>query len=70
VQRDAVVGQETKRRHLAEQRGLPPEAVVARDPRRFGGQFDAALATMRAPGLDRGLDAVLGATFHPAFARP
>ena len=65
----AVVGQESKRRYLVEQRGLPPETVVVRDRRRFGEQLDAALTAMDARGLDCVLDAVLGATFRPAFER-
>ena len=65
----AVVGQESKRRYLIEQRGLAADAVVVRDARRFGPQLDSALAAMDARGLDCVLDAVLGSSFRPAFAR-
>ena len=65
----AVVGQESKRHFLVEQRGLAPSAVVVRDPRRFGAQLDAALAALGADGLDCVLDAVLGAAFRPTFER-
>jgi alcohol dehydrogenase len=65
----AVVGQESKRRFLIEQRGLAPEAVVVRDARRFGAQLDATLAALNADGLDCVLDAVLGPAFRPTFER-
>lgn len=65
----AVVGHEAKRRHLAERRGLADQAILVRDPRRFGAQLDAALAAMEADGFDCVLDAVLGRTFRPAFDR-
>jgi len=65
----AVVGHASKRRFLAERRGLADEAMLVRDPRRFGAQLDAALAAMGADGFDCVLDAVLGRTFRPAFAR-
>ena len=65
----AVVGHESKRRYLAERRGLTDAAIVVRDPRRFGAQLDAALASMEAGGFDCVLDAVLGRTFRPAFER-
>lgn len=65
----AVVGQESKRRFLVEQRGLAPAAVVVRDARRFGAQLDAALAALGTDGLDCVLDAVLGSAFRPTFAR-
>jgi alcohol dehydrogenase len=65
----AVVGQESKRRFLIEQRGLAPETVVVRDARRFGAQLDASLAALGADGLDCVLDAVLGPAFRPTFER-
>jgi len=65
----AVVGQESKRQFLIERRGLAPEAVVVRDARRFGAQLDASLGALGADGLDCVLDAVLGPTFRPTFAR-
>ena len=65
----AVVGLEAKRRFLLEQRGLPADAVVVRDPRRFGAQLDRSLAALGAAGLDCVLDAVMGPTFRPAFDR-
>jgi alcohol dehydrogenase len=65
----AVVGQEAKRRFLVERRGMTPEAVVVRDPRRFGAQLDQALAALGASGFDCVLDAVLGRMFRPAFER-
>ena len=43
----AVVGHESKRRFLIEQRGLAPDAVVVRDPRRFGAQLDAGAGRAR-----------------------
>ena len=65
----AVVGLEAKRRHLVEQRGLSPDAIVVRDARSFDTQLDQALAALDAPGFDCVLDAVLGPTFRPAFDR-
>jgi alcohol dehydrogenase len=65
----AIVGHEDKRRFLTEHRGLDPAHVVVRDPRRFAAQLDAALAATGADGFDCVLDAVLGATFRPAFDR-
>jgi len=65
----AVVGLEAKRRFLLEQRGLPADAVVVRDPRRFGAQLDRSLAALGAAGPDCVLDAVMGPTFRPAFDR-
>jgi alcohol dehydrogenase len=65
----AVVGQESKRRFLVEQRGLAPEAVVVRDARRFGAQLDESLTALGAEGLDCVLDAVLGPAFRPTFER-
>jgi NADPH:quinone reductase-like Zn-dependent oxidoreductase len=65
----AVVGREAKRRFLVEHRGLPPDAVLVRDARRFASQLDAALAAAGAAGFDCVLDAVLGPTFRPAFDR-
>lgn len=65
----AVVGRDAKRRFLVEQRALPPDAVVVREPRRFGPQLDRALAALGAPGFDCVLDAVMGPTFRPAFDR-
>ena len=65
----AVVGQESKRRFLVEQRGLAPEAVVVRDARRFGAQLDASLAALGVDGPDCVLDAVLGPAFRPTFER-
>lgn len=65
----AVVGQPAKRRFLVEQRGLPGDAVVVRDSRRFDAQLEAALAALGHPGFDCVLDAVLGRTFRPAFER-
>jgi alcohol dehydrogenase len=65
----AVVGQQAKRQFLVEQRGMSPETVVVRDPRRFDAQLDQALQALGAPGFDCVLDAVLGPTFRPAFDR-
>jgi alcohol dehydrogenase len=65
----AVVGHEAKRRFLVGHRGLSPDAVLVRDPRRFASQLDAALAAAGAAGFDCVLDAVLGPTFRPAFDR-
>jgi alcohol dehydrogenase len=65
----AVVGTEAKRRFLVEQRAIDPAATIVRDRRRFGAQIDATLAALAADGLDCVLDAVLGPTFQPAFAR-
>jgi alcohol dehydrogenase len=65
----AVVGREAKRRFLIEQRGLPLDSVILREPRRFGPQLDRGLAALGAPGFDCVLDAVLGPTFRPAFDR-
>ncbi len=65
----AVVGREAKRRFLVEHRGLSPDAVLVRDPRRFASQLDAALSAAGASGFDCVLDAVLGPTFRPAFDR-
>ncbi len=65
----AVVGRADKRDFLIEQRGLAPEAVIVRDPARFGAQLDTAIAALGADGLDCVLDAVLGRTFRPAFER-
>ena len=65
----AVVGQESKRRFLIEQRGLAPGAVIVRDPRRLARQLDAALETLGATGFDCVLDAVLGPGFRPSFER-
>jgi alcohol dehydrogenase len=65
----AVVGHEDKRRFLVEQRGIAEACVIVRRPKSFGGQIDAATAALGADGLDCVLDAVLGATFRPAFER-
>ena len=65
----AVVGRDAKRRFLVEQRGLPAESVILREPGRFGLRLDRALAALGAPGLDCVLDAVMGPTFRPAFDR-
>ena len=65
----AVVGNEEKRRFLLDQRGLDPALVVVRDARRFGAQLDAVLGSAAIDGFDCVLDAVLGATFRPAFDR-
>jgi synaptic vesicle membrane protein VAT-1 len=65
----AVVGLEAKRRYLVEQRGMSPDTIVVRDPRRFGAQLDRSLAALDASGFDCVLDAVLGPTFRPAFDR-
>jgi alcohol dehydrogenase len=65
----AVVGHEAKRRHLIEQRGLPPEAIIVRDRRSFARQLDAGLAALGARGFDCVLDAVLGPGFRPSFER-
>lgn len=65
----AVVGCEEKREFLVERRGLAPEAVIVRDRARFGAQLDAAISALGVDGLDCVLDAVLGRTFQPAFAR-
>ena len=65
----AVVGMESKRRHLLEHGRLPGAAIVVREPRRFGAQLDGALAALGADGFDCVLDAVLGPTFRPAFDR-
>jgi alcohol dehydrogenase len=65
----AAVGDERKRDFLVARYGLRPETVIVRDPRRFAGQLDAALAAAGADGLDVVFDAVLGPWFRPAFAR-
>jgi alcohol dehydrogenase len=65
----AVVGHEDKRRFLVEQRGLDAACIVVRDAARFGEQLDRALTALGAKGFDCVLDAVLGETFRPAFAR-
>ena len=65
----AVVGQESKRRFLNEQRGLASEAIVVRDRRNFARQLDAGLTAVGAAGFDCVLDAVLGPGFRPAFER-
>lgn len=65
----ATVGSPGKRDFLVRERGLPPEAVIVRDPRRFGVQLDRALAAAGAAGFDRVLDAVMGPFFRPAFER-
>jgi alcohol dehydrogenase len=65
----AVVGQGDKRDFLIAQRGMAPSSVIVRHPGTFGAQIDAATAALGADGLDCVLDAVLGATFQPAFAR-
>jgi alcohol dehydrogenase len=65
----AVVGGESKRQFLIEQRGLPLEAVILRDARGFGARLDASLAALGGTGFDCVLDAVLGPTFRPAFER-
>jgi alcohol dehydrogenase len=65
----ATVGRPEKRDFLVRERGLPPDAVVIRDRRRFGAQLDGALRAVGADGLDLVLDAVLGPFFRPAFDR-
>jgi alcohol dehydrogenase len=65
----ATVGSEAKRAFLARERGLPAEAVIVRDRRRFGAQLDAALGAAGARGFDVVLDAVMGPFFRPAFER-
>ncbi|MDQ1243030.1 MAG: Zinc-binding dehydrogenase [Pseudomonadota bacterium] len=65
----AVVGHESKRRFLIEQRGLAPDAVVVRDRRQFARQLDAGLAALGTAGFDCVLDAVLGPGFRPSFER-
>jgi alcohol dehydrogenase len=65
----AVVGHESKRRFLIEQRSLAPEAVIVRDRRDFARQLDVGLAALGAAGFDCVLDAVLGPSFRPAFER-
>lgn len=65
----ATVGDPRKRDFLCERCGLPAEAVIVRDTRRFGAQLDHALAAVGAAGLDVVFDAVLGPFFRPAFER-
>jgi len=65
----AIVGRASKRDYLVAQRGMPPDAVVLREPRRFAAQLDAALAAIGADGFDCVLDAVFGDAFRPAFER-
>jgi alcohol dehydrogenase len=65
----AIVGHESKRRFLVEQRGMLPGAVIVRERRRFADQLDAGLAALGAAGFDCVLDAVLGPGFRPSFAR-
>jgi synaptic vesicle membrane protein VAT-1 len=65
----AVVGQETKRRWLVEQRGLAPELVIVRERRGFGAALDRALAAIEADGFDVVFDAVAGPFLRPAYER-
>ncbi len=65
----AVVGHESKRRFLIEQRGMAPAAVIVRDRRHFASQLDGGLAALGATGFDCVLDAVLGPGFRPSFDR-
>jgi alcohol dehydrogenase len=65
----AVVGHESKRRFLIEQRRMTPETVIVRDRRQFARQLDAGLAALGAAGFDCVLDAVLGPGFRPSFER-
>ena len=65
----AVVGHESKRRFLIEQRGMAPAAVIVRDRRHFANQLDAGLAALGKTGFDCVLDAVLGPGFRPSFER-
>ena len=65
----AVVGHESKRRFLIEQRDLAPAAVIVRDRRQFAHQLDAGLAALGTTGFDCVLDAVLGPGFRPSFER-
>lgn len=65
----ATVGSDAKRDFLVRERGLPADAIVVRDRRRFGAQLDGALAAAGAQGLDLVLDAVMGPFFRPAFER-
>jgi alcohol dehydrogenase len=65
----AVVGQEAKRQWLIEQRGLRPQQVIVRKPRRFGLALDEALTALGADGFDVVFDAVAGPFLKPAYDR-
>jgi alcohol dehydrogenase len=65
----AVVGQESKRRWLVEQRRLSPAQVVVRNRTTFGADLDRALTAMDASGFDLVFDAVGGPYFQPAYDR-
>lgn len=65
----ATVGSAAKRDFLVRERGLPADAVVVRERRRFGEQLDRALGAVGAGGFDLVLDAVMGPFFRPAFER-
>ena len=65
----AVVGSESKRQWLVEQRGLVKEHVIVRRPSTFAADLDAALAAIGAKGFDVVFDAVSGPYFRPAYDR-
>lgn len=65
----AVVGSESKRQWLVEQRGLVKEHVIVRRPSTFAADLDAALAAIGAKGFDVVFDAVSGPYFKPAYER-
>jgi len=65
----ATVGNEDKRRFLLSRHDLPPDSVVVRRARDFGGQLDRALGAVGSTGLDVVFDAVLGPYFRPALQR-
>jgi len=65
----ATVGRDSKREFLLREHRLSAEAVVVREPRRFGAQLDLALGTLRRTGFDVIFDAVAGPCFRPAYDR-
>lgn len=65
----ATVGSESKRRWLAEHRGLPPEQIIVRHARTFAADLDRALAAIGHKGFDLVFDAVSGPYFRPAYDR-
>ncbi len=68
-----TIGTPAKLDFLRESAGLSDDAIIVRDPKRFGEQLDRALAALdprqERPGFDLVLDAVAGEYFHPAFDR-
>jgi alcohol dehydrogenase len=65
----ATVGRPAKRDFLVHERGLPADAVIVREPRRFGAQLDRALAACSASGFDVVFDAIAGRWLRPAYER-